>query len=48
MSGKKFQITLSQEVSKKLEKLAKEKGISKSSIVALALCEMMKKEAKTI
>lgn len=43
MSGKKIMITLSEKKAEELEKLAKEKGVSKSVFVAIAIEEFAKK-----
>lgn len=43
MVGKKIMITLSETKAEQLEKLAKEKGVTKSVFVALAIEEFAKK-----
>lgn len=43
MSGKRIMITLSETKADELEKMAKEKGVTKSVFVALAIEEFMKK-----
>jgi predicted DNA-binding protein len=43
MAGKKIMITLSETKAEQLEKLAKEKGVTKSVFVALAIEEFAKK-----
>lgn len=48
MRGVKYQITLAQSIAEKLEKIAKEKGLSKSGAIALAIGEMTKRENSVI
>lgn len=48
MRGVKYQITLAQSIAEKLEKIAKEKGLSKSGTIALAIGELTKKENTAI
>lgn len=48
MRGVKYQITLAQSIAEKLEKIAKEKGLSKSGTIALAIGEMTKRENSAI
>lgn len=43
MAGKKIMITLSEKKAEELEKLAKEKGVSKSVFVAMAIEELAKR-----
>lgn len=43
MPGKKIMITLSEKKAEELEKMAKEKGVSKSVFVALAIEQLAKK-----
>lgn len=43
MAGKKIMITLSKTKAEQLEKLAKEKGVTKSVFVALAIENFIKK-----
>lgn len=43
MAGKKIQTTLPEKIVEKLEKISKEKGLTKSVIIALALEEYIKK-----
>lgn len=43
MSGKKIMITLSEIKAEELEKLAKEKGVSKSVFITMAIEEFAKK-----
>lgn len=43
MAGKKIMITLSQKKAEELDKLAKEKGVSKSMFIALVIEEFAKK-----
>lgn len=39
MVGKKIQVTLSNEVLKKLENMAKEKGVSKSAMISILITD---------
>lgn len=44
MRGVKYQITLKGDIAERLERLAKEKGLSRSGAIALAISELTKKE----
>lgn len=39
MAGKKIQVTLSDDVLKKLESMAKEKGVSKSAMISILITD---------
>lgn len=48
MRGVKYQITLKGDIAELLERLAKEKGLSRSGAIALAISELTKKENTAI
>ena len=46
MRGVKYQITLKGDIAERLERLAKEKGLSRGGAIALAISELTDKEKK--
>ena len=46
MRGVKYQITLKGDIAERLERLAKEKGLSRSGAIALAISELTDKRKK--
>lgn len=46
MRGVKYQITLKGDIAERLERLAKEKGLSRSGAIALAISELTDKLKK--